>query len=334
MTRTLVMPPRHETAEGKPRQVGVEIEFAGLGCQKAAGLVARCVGGKPEEKDPYRFVVASPTYGDFLVELDTQYAHKREPQAPHGHDREAPRGERLGRALEHGLRAAVGEVTSIYMPVEVVCPPIPIAELPQIDAIVKELREAGAQGTSESIAFAFGLQLNVEPPRLDAATILAYLRAYLVSADVLRRDMEIDVTRRMLPFVQAHGKDYVRKVLNPNYRPEMETLISDYVLYNPSRNRDLDMLPLFYWLDPDRVRASIDDPRLKGRPALHYRLPDSRIESPGWGVVLEWNRWTRTVERLADDPDRLRVTSEAYLRRLEADTLSHWAEETINWLRP
>lgn len=332
MARTLIMPPRTTTLEGKARQVGVEIELAGLGCAEAAEVVLRRLGGTVSERDPYRFELESPDLGIFVVELDTQYAHPRKDTPPKQEGK--PGSDGLGRALEQGFRAAVGEVTSVYMPVEVVCPPLSIEQLPVLDEFVNDLREAGAQGTKDSIAYAFGLQLNVEPPALDAGTILAYLRAFLVSVDVLRREMGIDLTRRVLPFIQPHDKAYVRKVLNPRYRPEMPTLIADYVLYNPTRNRDLDLLPLFFWLDPERVRASIDDPRLKGRPTLHYRLPDSHIEAPEWGVVLEWNRWAKTVERLAEDRGRLEMACIARLRALEKDSLSNWAEEAMSWLRP
>ena len=37
---------------------------------------------------------------------------------------------------------------------------------------------------------------------------------------------------------------------------------------------------------------------VSGRPAFHYRLPDCKINVPGWSVATAWNQWV-FVERLA-----------------------------------
>lgn len=221
----------------------------------------------------------------------------------------------------------------MYLPVELVCPPVEIAELARLDEMTRRLRRAGALGTRESVVYAFGLQLNLDLPAMDAGTILRYLRAYLLCADWLRRDIGIDLTRRVLPFIQPYPKTYIQRVLAPGYEPNLGQLIDDYLVYNPSRNRDLDLLPLFTFLAPQKVRAAVDDPRLKARPALHYRLPDSRIDDPDWGIVQEWNRWARTVEALAEDPDRLQAMAQSYRRYLEDAWFPDWAEAADAWLK-
>jgi hypothetical protein len=45
-------------------------------------------------------------------------------------------------------------------------------------------------------------------------------------------------------------------------------------------------LPLFAFLDEDRVRAKLDDPLIKSRPTYHYRLPNTDFHKPNWGIVL------------------------------------------------
>ncbi len=329
---TPLQPPEPLTADGVPRRVGVEIEFAGLECDAAARILAEQFGGVAEEIDRYRYVVEASGHGPFKVELDTQFVHPSEDGSPE--DRVELESERLKRALEEGLRVAIGEVTRIYLPVEVVAPPLAIDTLPILDELAARLRAAGARGSRDSLVYAFGLQLNIELPGLDADTVLRYLRAYLVSADWLRREIGIDLTRRVLPFIQPFPKGYPRRVLAADYRPDIHTLIEDYLLDNPTRNRDLDMLPLFTWLSPDQVHAVVDDPRLKARPALHYRLPDSRIDEPGWTIVGEWNRWADCVERLAADPERLDGACAAYLRHLNEAWFGDWAEAAESWLRP
>ncbi|RDD61299.1 amidoligase family protein [Ferruginivarius sediminum] len=327
-----VLPHFATTSDGSARRVGVEIEFGGLACGEAADVVAAVFGGEVREIDQYRYIVESEAFGPFTVELDTQYVHAGEAKTPQ--QRVKLESERLGEALEEGLRTAIGEVTRFYLPTEIVCPPIAIAELPHLDELARRLRAAGAEGSRDSLIYAFGLQLNPDLPAFDAGTVLSYLRAYLVSADWLRREIGIDLTRRVLPFIQPYPRAYLRHVLRREYEPDLKTLIGDYLFYNPTRNRDLDMLPLFLWLAPQQVRAKVEDPRLKARPALHYRLPDCRIDEPGWTIVGEWNRWAETVERLAADPTRLRDTCDAYLRHIEQGWLADWAQEAMGWLRP
>jgi len=327
---TPIPPPQPNTADGAARRVGAEIEFAALDCASAADAVAARFGGAVTQVDPYRYLVETPTYGRFIVELDTQFVHPdEEADADARADKET---ERLRRALEDGLRTAIGEVTRMYLPVEVIAPPLTVGELPELDALLADLRARGARGTRDSVVYAFGLQLNIEMPALDANTVLAYLRAYLVCADWLRRDIGIDLTRRVLPFIQPFPRSYLRRVLESAYQPDLDTLIADYLADNATRNRDLDLLPLLAWLAPERVRTAVADPRLKARPAVHYRLPDSRIDDPDWRIVHEWNRWAATVEQLVAQPERLRGAAEAYRTHLAATWLSDWAEGAARWL--
>ena len=330
MSESPIQPLQATTADGDPRKVGVEVEFAGLDCAPAAQIVAEVTGGKLQEVDRYRYLIEETGQGTYVVELDTQYVHPEE--SSQAEERVQLESERLGRAIEEGLRTAIGEVTRMYLPVELVCPPVEIADLAGLDEMARRLRKAGAQGTRDSVVYAFGLQLNPDLPAMDAETILRYLRAYLVCADWLRRDIGIDLTRRVLPFIQPYPKVYLQRVLDPGYAPDLGQLIDDYLLHNPSRNRDLDLLPLFTFLAPQKVKSAVDDPRLKARPALHYRLPDSRIDDPDWGIVTEWNRWARTVEALADDTRRLTAMSQAYLRYLEDAWFPDWAEAADVWL--
>jgi hypothetical protein len=48
-------------------------------------------------------------------------------------------------------------------------------------------------------------------------------------------------------------------------------------------------LPLLAEIDSDRVRRFVNDPRIKARPAFHYRLANCHIERADWsvGYILE-----------------------------------------------
>jgi hypothetical protein len=94
------------------------------------------------------------------------------------------------------------------------------------------------------------------------------------------------------------------------------------------------MLPLFADLDEDRVRSVIDDPRIKSRPTLHYRMPNCEIDEPDWGIGKAWRDWLQ-VEQLVVDVDRLEALCRRYAEVLDAplsNLLRPWREEVVDWL--
>ena len=103
----------------------------------------------------------------------------------------------------------------------------------------------------------------------------------------------------------------VRRVLAADYWPHIDDLIGDYLAANPTRNRDLDLLPLFLHFDEQRVRARLPNEKIGQRAVLHYRLPTARVSQPGWSIAAEWNRWI-AVERLAANQAQLSRLASAY----------------------
>lgn len=329
MADRLLTPPRPLTAEGRPRRVGVEIEFAGPTCAEVAGLVAGLFGGRVVEREAYSYEVRDSRLGDFEIELDWSHAHPGKPKPSD------PEQDSLADQVERGLREALGAVGELVMPAEITTAPLQLEALVDIDRLVEALRARGATGTGGSPLYAFGLQLNPELAARDAGYLADTLKAFLLLEDWLRRDSGIDASRRLTPFVSHFPADYVRRVVDPDYRPDLAGLIDDYLEANPTRNRDLDLLPAFAELDGERVRARVDDSLVKARPAFHYRLPDSRVGRPGWGVIADWNRWMR-VERLADDRARLDEAGRAFREQAIGGAIGArprgWDEQVVRWL--
>ncbi len=152
-------------------------------------------------------------------------------------------------------------------------------------------------------------------------------------SDWLRAVISVSLTRRVLAFADPFPPNYVLQVTDPDYRPDMNALIDDYLLYNPTRNRELDLLPLFAWIDEKRVRAVVDDKRIKMRPTFHYRLPDARLDRPDWTIITEWNRWC-VVERLAERPDKLAAMAGAYRENMGRLLPRDWAIMASEWIAP
>lgn len=322
-------PPRTTRDDGGPRRLGVELEFAALSARDGALVVQRELGGTLIEDDPHRSRITSTSLGDFVCELDTQYAHPpKEAVAVDGGEASASR---VKRRFQDELRTLFGDISSVVMPCEIVCPPLRLDRMPEIDGLVRALHEAGAQGTRASPFYGFGAQLNPEIAEGGTEWIVSVFKAYLMLSDWLRAVLKIDLTRRATAFANPFPKAYALMVTDPDYWPDQSRFIDDYLASNPVRNRELDLLPLLAWLDEDRVRAAVPDPRVKPRPTFHYRLPDSNFGQPDWSITLEWNRWC-VVERLAENRVLLDRMAVAFHENRSQTLSKDWALPASEWL--
>jgi hypothetical protein len=166
--------------------------------------------------------------------------------------------------------------------------------------------------------------------------LLDHLRAFLLLYPWLRERAEVDMTRRISPFVNPFPPEYVRLVLEPDYPATAERLIDDYLSHNATRNRALDLLPALACLDEKIVKSRADDPHLIApRPAFHYRLPNCMIDEPDWSLAQEWNLWV-AVERLAHDKSMLARMSWDYLKADKNSLrpfIDHWPDALGKWIK-
>jgi len=317
--RSALDPPVPRDARGDLRKVGVEIELHGLDVCDIADTVARVFGGSVTRETDYLARVATPL-GEFRVEVDLHLLQRI------GRSRARPAGDS---GVVAALRDAVASVAERIAPFEVASPPLPYPELPRVDQLADALRAAGGLGTDTNLLHAFGLHLNPEVPARTAPSIHAHLRAYAVLEPWLRRRSGVDVSRRLAPFVDPYPAAYVQRLIAADVAPAMDRLIDDYLRFNPTRNRGLDLLPLFSSIDRERVAAVVSDPRIKSRPTFHYRLPDSRVGMAGWRVTDEWRRWL-VVEEVAASPRQLGRLADGYAATLQgvsaAGARHEWAE--------
>ncbi|MEQ8734570.1 MAG: amidoligase family protein [Rhodospirillaceae bacterium] len=309
-------PPNPETADGKIRRVGVELEFGGVTAERAAQIVQSVCGGEIKALSEHRYKVDTPDFSEFVIEIDSQYAHPREEwQDPADADS-------FFAEIDKSVSKAVGDLSQGIVPTEIVGPPMPYTELDTFSPILDALREDGARGTDQSFVAGFGLHLNPEVASTNPKDITSVLQAYVISSPDLRASIEVDLTRRVLPFIDPFPKSYMHLLLASDYQPDLKQLIDDYLEHNPTRNRELDLLPLFKHLDEDRIVQALNDARIKARPTYHYRLPNMKLSDDSWSVVTEWNRWVE-VEQLAADAKALRKAADAFLNTLATDD-SFW----------
>ena len=308
--------PRLLTGEGAPRRLGLEIEFGGLPETIVAELLRERLGGTVAPRGPHEFLIEATRLGEIEVVLDTALRKGKASAL-------RERGLHLGREV---------------IPVEIVLPPLGPERFPEIDAVREVLREAGALGSRRGLLLGFGAHLNIEAAGEESVPPLA--RAFALLEDWLRYSDPIDGARRLLPFVDPWPRSFVRPLLGAGSELTLPALVELYLRQTPTRNRALDLLPLFRHFDPARIEAAHLGMKISPRPAYHYRLPDSRVDERDWTIAYEWNRWV-LIERVAEDGELLaslaenwlaldragRLTRHDWCARVEARLAAAWAGE-------
>ena len=285
--------PVGDTPAGRERRTGVEIEFSGIDESRAADLVVDCLGGSKVASGSYSERIEGTAIGTVRVKLDT------------GFREESP----------SSLKATLLDLSRRIVPVEIVTDPLSRRGLARFERLREALCAAGAIGSRGGTLLGFGLHLNPEVADRATSAVVPVLRAYALLEGWLRRD-RLDPTRRVLPFVDPYPPRFVDRLAAEAGTWTLDRLADVYLEETPSRNRGLDLLPLLRDLDEARVlRALGAGARSVGaRPAFHFRLPDSRVDEPGWRIAHEWNRW-RLVEVVAADAALLDRLAEDWQNR-------------------
>lgn len=327
MTTSWKQPRTTTKPDGTARHVGVEFELQGLDVKKLADLTAESLASEIEQVSDAEYVVKSGDYGDFRIEIDYALLKRMARDQAENPD-DVDDIERI--ALE-----VLKDASMLVVPCEVVTPPLPMDDLQTVlEPMVDRVRRAGGKGTDASFLYAFGLHLNIEPPTMEADDVVDLLKSFVCLYDWLLHSEEVDLSRRATPYISRYPAGYEDLLIEPGYRPDWTAFIDDYLEHNPTRNRAMDMLPMFASVDQDRVRSVVDDDRVKARPAFHYRLANCRIDVPDWSIADPWGRWLQ-VEALAADRERL----DECCRALQADRDrvlhrfdSQWLDTVREWL--
>lgn len=312
------MPPRMFNREGNVRRVGFEFEYTGVGLNQSAQLVAQLTKGQIQSKNRFSHSVIGGRLGDFQIESDSSMLTKRKwekfypmmesivspllSDTPH-------KVEDFKKRFSEKVEEWVEFLSEDVIPFEIVTPPIPLTELAAIEDLRESLYNAGARGTKARFFAAYGMQFNPEMPDFEVSTLLGYMRAFFLLYDRMLASEDVPLARKALPFINPFPHDYVEMVLNDDYDPTLEQFMHDYLRLNPTRNRALDWLPLFAYINKELTFSyPVEVNLIKPRPTLHYRLPSSLIDDPKWTIAEQWNKWIE-VERLANNPAMIRRMS-------------------------
>lgn len=296
------------------RKVGFELEFSNIDIKKTLEILEKEFNLEVTKVNNYFYKLKSK-YGNFVLELDFELLTKQKLKKG-ANDLSQKIGIDISQKDIAPIEDLIGELSKDIVPYEISTPPIPLDEIDIVEKIVKKLRENNAKGTEYKIYYAFGLHINTEVVSLEVDSILSYMRAYVVLQDFINKDAKVNLARKITPFIDNFKSEYIKYILDENYHPSIEDFIQDYLRFNPTRNRSLDMLPILAFIDEEAVRKLLPDEKIKPRPAFHYRLSNSMIGNSNWKVSNEWNRWI-LVENLANDKESLTQLSKEYIEHLD-----------------
>lgn len=335
MTMAFNLPKRTHTQEGEVRKVGFELEFGNVPIARTVAIICELYGGKVERENRFLQKVVNTSLGDFSIEMDASMLTEKSYLKPLQMLNIDLSTIQMGSSsLESELENMLEEVVSTIVPYEIGMPPLPITELHKLESLREALFKHEAKGTFAFPTNIYGTHINPEAPDTEPGTLLCYLRAFLLLYPWMRRSMEVDIARRISPYINPFPSAYADLILQPAYRPSLEQLMDDYNEYNPDRNRPLDMYPIFAHLRKEKVEEYEDVGKVKARPTFHYRLPNSQIEEEDWTLEKEWNAWVK-IDDLAADSDKVRELCKEYLS-LRKETFigfgNKWAKQTEKWL--
>ena len=324
------LPPHIHTANGEKRRVGFELEFGGLSIPETAQILIDLFDGTAFGVDQYTAKIKT-RLGDFQIEADSSFLKERK----YKRYLDLIGIDATNSVVGQGMDGVFGNLAGTLIPFEIVTPPLDIDALTPIEQIRASLFEHSARGTKSAIFTAFGMQFNPQVVSTDAESLLRHLRAFFLLFDWLYEESDIPVARKLAPYIQDFPEDYVRLVLDPPYAPNQESFMRDYLRFNPTRNRPLDLLPLFAHINRRLVfEYPVEKELVKARPTFHYRLPNSMVDDPNWMIATDWNKWVQ-VERLAEDGPRLKdMTKDFFSYRQDHFLFVHskWADRTRTWL--
>ncbi len=324
------LPPRLSNERGEPRKVGFELEFGGLPLEQAASILQNLFGGEVQCDHRFSYFIKGTKYGDFAVEADSRFLKERRYR-----DYIRKLGIQEQSLLAQNVEGALEGLAGILFPFEIVTPPLPLQNLEPIELLRSKLQMSSAKGTRGSLFSAFGMQFNPEVPDQSVETLLAYLRSFFLLFDWLFEESDIAFSRKITPFINSFPDEYVEMVLNPEYRPDLRKMMCDYLTFNPTRNRPLDLLPLFTYIDRDLVfQFEVEKDLIKSRPTFHYRLPNSEVDDPHWTIAEDWNNWVE-IETLAENRDLITRMTNDFLDTREEYSLfprRQWVQKTRDWL--
>lgn len=241
MTKHYHLPSVITDSDGAPRRAGFEFEFGNLPIVETAKALQKSLGGELDIKSPFEAVLYESLLGKLKIERDANILKSRR-----YHSLLESLGVKFSPGtIAHDIETNIDNASRGLIPCEVVTEPIPFRDLHKLDTLTDTLNTLGAEGTQDSLIYAFGLHINPSIPDNSSETLRRYIQAFLLLYTWIIDSSGIDLTRRFLTkYIDPFPEGYMELVLDNSYSPDISALVEDYLEHNPTRNRALDMLPI------------------------------------------------------------------------------------------
>ena len=179
---------------GQVRRAGFEFEFGNLPILETAEALQNSLGGSLDIKSPFEATLHYSSIGKLKIERDANILKSVKYRKWL---------EQLGVAFSpgsvaHGIETNIDNASRLLIPCEVVTEPIPFDQLDKLDELILTLNSLGAEGTQDSLIYAFGMHINPSIPNSDADTLKKYIQAFLLLSTWIIESANIDITRRFL----------------------------------------------------------------------------------------------------------------------------------------
>lgn len=328
----MILPDVLENEQKNERKVGFEIEYAELSLKEVSEIIQSFFGGKINSKLDTVYEVLDTQYGDFTIELDAIPIQKLSEKSK---ALQSKNESSIVDEVQVSIHKNIEKVSQIFTPFEIVTPPMPFSSLPELQKLESKLRSAGAVGTKGAVQYAFGLHINPEVTSLKVGSLLKHLQAFLMIEVWLKEKHKVDFSRKLTNFIDPFPSEYLDLILNETYQPDLKTFIKDYHQFNPTRNRSLDMLPVFAFVEEDYVRELYGDKeKINKRPTYHYRLPNCSIGQDDWSFETEWALWLK-VEKIAHNEKTLfelmKLWQQNHNKKIKLDFM--WIDKVENFIQ-
>ncbi len=326
-----IMPLKMKNEKNEIRKVGFELEFSNVEIEDILQILQQNFDFEVKKKNNFLYKLGSK-YGDFTLELDFELLTKQKLKNSLKDFFEEVSVDIDENSIDK-MEDIIGFLSKDIVPYEISTPPLPMNDMGIINSIVEKLNQNKAFGTKERFYNAFGLHINIEAVSLKVESLLSYIKAYMILQDYINKDANVDLARKITPYIDNFKSDYMIHILDEKYKPNINELIEDYIQFNPTRNRSLDLLPMLAFIDEKRVRQKLPDEKIKPRPAFHYRLSNSMVGDSTWEIADEWNRWI-LVENLVNNESSLKYLSKEYLINLNNFVnFQSWHRRIEEWIK-
>ena len=206
-------------------RVGIESEFTGLSAHEAAIVVQKIVGGKIEErtvsiKTTLKKIKSDGTRIYNFYDLREFVIHST-----------------IGEIVLKPETNQITDVDSIKknpQVVELVSEPIRYPDVMQLQKALSHLQEAGAKGTSKKRAVSTQVNVEIdggdlEKTRTNIQPVVDLFRSYARPEHRKQIDARLNVPKARKPYVEGPSDGFLKKLLDPSYRPTAHEFFNDYM---------------------------------------------------------------------------------------------------------